>query len=138
MRTRRRMTAWQEVAIISANPETRGGLEKYLRGVGIAARGCRRLEDCADLTSASTLAVVLFPDDFAWEAVIATIAELARRCETTLRLLVTGQPKKYERLVEGRPNVVVVSRPAWGWTILDAIRSHADRTKTRRRGQVSS
>lgn len=138
MRTRRRTTASRQVAIISANRETLDGLEKYLRDVGIAAHGCRRLEDCAELTSASTLAVVLFPDDFAWDAVIATIAELARRCETTLRLLVTGQPKKYERLVEGRPNVVVVPRPAWGWTILDAIRSHADRTKARRRGQVSS
>jgi hypothetical protein len=142
MRTRPAAAGSRQVAIVSTNPETLDGLETYLRSVGIRARGWRRLEDCSDLTSTSTLAVILFPDDFPWEAVIATVAELATRCGTTLRLLVTGQPKKYERLVEAGEHVVVISRPVWGWTILDAIRAHADANanleaaKPRGRGRV--
>jgi hypothetical protein len=139
MRTRTAAPASRQVAIFSANPETLDGLEAYLHGVGIKAKGRRRLEECSELTSASTMAIVVFPDDFAWEAVLASVGELAKTCSSTLRLLVTGQPKKYERLVDGKGNVMVVPRPVWGWTILDAIRAHADRTddapaRARRRG----
>jgi hypothetical protein len=126
MRTRTSPKVARDVTIFSTNAETLDGLEAYLRSVGVQAKGRRTLEDCSDLTSASTLAIVLFPDDFPWETVIATLAELAARCASTLRVLVTGQPQRYERLVEGGVNVIVVPRPVWGWTILDAIRSHAD------------
>lgn len=125
MRTRAKREAVQSVAIVSANPETVDGLESYLRGVGMAARGSRRLESCSRLVTPSTVAVVLFPDDFSWETVLATLAELASRKASMLRLLVTGQPSKFERLAANR-NVIVVPRPAWGWTILDAIRAHLD------------
>lgn len=125
MRTRTTTKVSRHVAIFSTNPETLDGLETYLRSVGVQAKGRRTLEQCSDLTSASTLAIVLFPDDFPWETVIATVAELAERCASTLRLLVTSQPQRYERLVSGRSNVMVVPRPVWGWTLLDAIRSHA-------------
>lgn len=142
MRTPSTPKVSRDVTIFSANAETLDGLETYLRSVGVQAKGRRTLEDCSDLTSASTLAIVLFPDDFPWETVIATIAELAPRCPSTLRVLVTGQPRRYERLVEGRANVIVVPRPVWGWTILDAIRSHAEKgaapAKPRGRGQATS
>jgi hypothetical protein len=138
MRTRTQTPATRHVAIFSANPETLDGLEAYLRSAGIQAKGRRRIEECSELTSASTQAIVLFPDDFPWETVMETVAALAVKCGSTLRVLVTGQPTKYERLVEG-PNVLVVPRPVWGWTILDAIRSHSEgeslaTSKPRRRG----
>ena len=140
MRTRTPTPASRHVAIFSANPETLDGLEAYLRSVGIQAKGRRRLEECSELTSASTLAIVLFPDDFPGESVLETVAALAAKCSSTLRVLVTGEPTKYERLLEGH-NVMVVPRPVWGWTILDAIRSHSDgdggddpTSKPRRRG----
>jgi len=126
MRTSRTLPASREVTIVSANPETRDRLESYLRSVGVPARGRRTLEECSELTSASTFAIVLFPDDFWWEAVVATIAELDARCSSALRVFVTAQPQKYQQLVDGRPNVLVVPRSVWGWMILDAIRSHAD------------
>lgn len=116
----------QQVAIVSANIETLDGLETYLRSAGVAARGSERLEDCADLTGAATVAVVLFPDDFAWETVRATLEALAARRPKVLRVLVTGQPKKLDALLEAHPNVLVVPRPVWGWTILDAIRARLD------------
>lgn len=125
MRTRSTRGRSQGVTIVSANPETVDGLESYLRGVGMTARGSRRLESCARLVTPSTAAVILFPDDYAFELVVSTLADLAARRTTALRLLVTGQPARFERLAASR-KVVVVPRPAWGWTILDAIRAHLD------------
>lgn len=139
MRTRAPSEPSRHVAIFSANPETLDGLEAYLHSVGVHAKGRRRLTECSELTSASTMAIVLFPDDFPREAVLEALAAFAAKCSSTLRVLVTGEPTKYERLVEGH-NVMVVPRPVWGWTILDAIRSHAEvadddgAPKPRRRG----
>lgn len=126
MPTRKRTTSPRQVAIVSANPETLDGLQSYLQGAGVAARGTRRLEDCAELTAPATVAVVLFPDDFSRESVMATVVDIGARGPSILRLLVTGHPKAFEALVEGRRNVLVVPRPIWGWTILDAIRAHVD------------
>jgi hypothetical protein len=126
MPTRKRSTTPQQVAIVSANPETLDGLQSYLQEAGVAARGTRRIEDCAALRASATLAVVLFPDDFSRESVMAAVVDIGLRGPSILRLLVTGHPKAFERLVEGRRNVLVVPRPAWGWTILDAIRAHVD------------
>ena len=126
MHTRKRAVGAQQVAIVSANPETLDGLQSYLQSAGVAARGTRRLEDCSDLNAASTVAVVLFPDDFPWESVMAAVAEIDARRPSILRVLVTGHPKTFEPLAEGRRNVLIVPRPVWGWTILDAIRAHVD------------
>ena len=126
MHTRKRAAGSQHVAIVSANPETLDGLQSYLQSAGVAARGTRRLEDCADLKAPATVAVVLFPDDFASDSVMAAVLDLGARGPGILRLLVTGHPKTFDALVEGRRNVLVVPRPVWGWTILDAIRAHVD------------
>ena len=126
MHTRRRATGSQHVAIVSANPETLDGLQGYLQSAGVAARGTRRLEDCADLKAPAVVAVVLFPDDFSTESVMAAVLDLDVRGPSILRVLVTGHPKTFDALVEGRRNILVVPRPVWGWTILDAIRAHVD------------
>lgn len=126
MHTRKRAKGPQQVAIVSTNPETLDGLQSYLHGAGVTARGTRRLEDCAALTATSTVAVVLFPDDFPCESVMAAVADIGARGPSILRVLVTGHPKAFEPLVEGRENVLIVPRPVWGWTILDAIRAHVD------------
>ncbi len=126
MHSRKRAVGPQQVAIVSANPETLDGLQAYLHGAGVTARGTRRLEDCAELKATATVAVVLFPDDFSSESVMATVIDLGARGPSILRVLVTGHPKTFEALVQGRRNVLVVPRPVWGWTILDAIRAHVD------------
>jgi hypothetical protein len=109
------------VVIISANPETLDGLQSYLQSAGFAARGSRSLDGC-DVTSA--VAVVLFPDDFTPEAVCVALAGFADRRAGVFQMLVTGSPKKFEHLTEELRNVLVVPRPVWGWTIVDAIRAH--------------
>lgn len=126
MHTRTRAAGSQHVAIVSANPETLDGLQSYLQSAGVAARGTRRLEDCAELKAPATVAVVLFPDDFASETVMATVLDLGARGPGILSVLVTGHPKMFDALASRGRNVLVVPRPVWGWTILDAIRAHVD------------
>ncbi len=113
-----------EVVIVSDNSETLDGLQSYLRGAGVTARCTRDLAGCARCVRATTLAFVVFPDDFRWEKVVATMAELAVLRPKALPVLVTSQPQRFRALAS--PDVVVVPRPAWGWTILDAIRAHID------------
>lgn len=122
MRTTTREKVY-EVVIVSANRETLDGLQAYLDAAGVRAKSMRDIESCASSTSASVLAVVLFPDDYRWEAVLAELASLTERRPMIVPVIVTSQPKRFDALVD-RERVVVVARPAWGWTITDAIRTH--------------
>jgi hypothetical protein len=115
-----------EVVIVSSNPETLDGLQAYLRGAGVTARCTRDLVECTTFAPATTVALVLFPDDFIPEKVVALIADLARARPKAMSLLVTSEPHRFESLTL-RHNVLVMPRPVWGWTILDAIRAHHDR-----------
>jgi hypothetical protein len=108
--------------ILSTNSETLDGLRSYLEGVGVAVQGTRQPSECAKLTSPATLAFVVFPDDFARETVLATIAELVALRPKALPVLVTSQPQSFQRLSD--EGVLIVPRPAWGWTIRDAIDAH--------------
>jgi len=111
-----------EVAIVSPNPETLDGLQSYLEAAGVVARCTRDLEGTRAAPQ-GTRAFVLFPDDYRWESVVSVVADLTAKRPAALPLLVTAQPKKFEKLAGGG-KVVVVPRPVWGWTILDAIRAH--------------
>jgi hypothetical protein len=115
-----------EVVIVSNNPETLDGLQSYLRGTGVTARCTRDLVECTTFAPAATSALVLFPDDFIPEKVVALIADLGRARPKAMSLLVTSDPRRFESLTS-RHNVLVMPRPVWGWTILDAIRAHLDR-----------
>jgi hypothetical protein len=114
------------VTIVSTNPETLDGLQSYLRGAGVAAKGTRSLADCAKLAFEGSRAVVLFPDDYRWEKVVTTLADLAALRPPALPVLVTAHPQRFHDLtVPGQ--VIIMPRPVWGWTILDAIRAQLDR-----------
>ena len=111
-------------AIVSSSLETRDGLEAYLRGAGISTRGTGQLADFAEVARGAS-AIVVFPDDFAWEAVISTL-QTPRENARALVVLVTSRPSRFEALLwsHGSQKPMLVPRPAWGWTILDAIRAH--------------
>jgi hypothetical protein len=132
MHTPKRAPGAQRVAIVSANPETLDGLQSYLQSAGITTRGTRRLEDRSELTAPSTVAVILFPDDFSLESVMKALAEMGASRPSILRVLVTGHPKTFEPLASGDRHVLIVPRPVWGWTILDAIRAHVDEVALKR------
>jgi hypothetical protein len=121
---RRRSSARPHVVIVSDNGETLDGLQGYLQRAGMAARGTRQLSD-ALLDLESTTAVVVFPDDFAADEVMAVIASLARALPRVLRILVTRDPSRFQTLApsnETQTPPVIIAKPAWGWTILDTIR----------------
>ena len=119
-----------EVSIVSANPETLEGLHSYLSSAGVNARCTRDVGECVRSAPATTMAFVLFPDDFLWDSVAAAISELRELRPRALRVLVTSQPRRFEELASPDSDVIV-ARPAWGWTILDAIRAHFDGAKSR-------
>ncbi len=118
-----------EVAIVSANPETLDGLQSYLTSAGVIARGIRDVTSCARSASAATMAFVLFPDDFCGENIEAAIRELRELRPWALRVLVTSQPRRFQHGASSEIDVIV-PRPAWGWTILDAIRAHVDEARS--------
>jgi hypothetical protein len=125
MNVRRPAVKTLGVAIVSRNPETLDGLQAYLSGAGVASRCTSEIDDCWHVAPASTLAFVLFPDDFPWERAVAALASLAAERPRALPVLVTAHPKRFAELADAT-RVVVVPKPVWGWMILDAIRAHLD------------
>lgn len=125
MHPRAERTSAAEVSIVSTNPETLDGLQAYLNAAGVAARCTREIDDCSRLASANTRAFVVFPDDFSRERVVAAIAELTSKRPSALPVLITAHPNRFAELLDA-DKVLVVARPVWGWTILDAIRAHLE------------
>jgi hypothetical protein len=123
MRTPTRDAPQVDVAIVCANVETLDGLQAYLCGAGVRAKSFRKIDDCVGSAPESVLAFIVFPDDYPWESVLAALATLSEKRPHVLPVLVTSQPARFEGLVD-REHVVLVPRPAWGWTIAEAIRSH--------------
>ncbi len=113
------------VVIISDNPETLDGLERYLREAGISTRTTRSIARAHELATSARSAFVLFPDDFPLADVRAALAVLRRDRASTLRVLVTKNPL----LFANPEGALVIPKPAWGWTILDAIRTRFEPTE---------
>jgi DNA-binding NtrC family response regulator len=113
------------VAVVSDNAETLDGLERYLRDAGIAARGTRSLDEAWEMVEPSRSVVVVFPDDFPTIRVFAALAALKRRRPGTLAVLVTKDHRRFAS-AEG---AVVIPKPVWGFTILDAVRTQLELTE---------
>ncbi|HET7544139.1 MAG TPA: hypothetical protein VFK05_29910 [Polyangiaceae bacterium] len=114
------------VTIVASSAETLDGLQTYLSLAGLAARGTRQL---ADFGREPCTAVVLFPDEFSAKDVLRELARLRREQPRVLCLLVTSEPLRYADAagVKGAGLApIVIPKPAWGWTILDAIRLGAE------------
>jgi len=111
-----------QVTIVAANAETLCGLQAYLSQAGLGTRGTRRL---GNVGSGTCSAIVFFPDEFARNDVLREMTRLRRDRPTMLQLLVTREPQRYAELSDADdPELapIVIPKPAWGWTILDAIR----------------
>lgn len=112
------------VTVVADNPQTLNGLDAYFRGAGVASNGTHRLQDVSMVPPAAT-AVVLFPDDFQRGDVEASIVSLRRARPKLLIVVVTGEPQHLGAAIEPDGHSVpplVLPKPAFGWTILDAIR----------------
>ena len=69
-------------------------------------------------------AMVLFPDEFSFDHVERELSRLRRDSPDLLLVLVTSELKRYAAIANGGGRApVLIPKPAWGWSILDAIRS---------------
>lgn len=116
------------VTIVADNPDTLEGLESYLRRAGVTTNGTQHIERSCEMTPPSSSVVVLFPDDFRPEAVMSALAALRAHRPAALPMLVTMDPKRFASLPASGMSLLplVVPKPVWGWTILDAIRARFD------------
>jgi hypothetical protein len=116
------------VTIVSDNAETLDGLETYLQRAGLTTNGTRRLDKACEMTPPACTVVLLFPDDFRSAAVVTALTKLASQRPEVLRVLVTREPRCYELLPTptGAITPLIVPKPSFGWTILDAIRARLE------------
>jgi hypothetical protein len=121
---RRQSAKANHVTVVADNPETIDVLYSYFTRVGVTSNGTRELDAVSVVPPAAT-AVVLFPDDFKRSDVESTILALRRARPKLFIVLVTGAPQHLGAALEPDGRSVpplVLPRPAFGWTILDAIR----------------
>jgi hypothetical protein len=124
------------VTIVADNPETLDGLEAFLRRAGVTTVGTKHIEKLSETPPPASSVVVFFPDDFPKSSVLSALKALRSKCPTTLAVLVTKEPKRFEGLPsnEGGVAPLVVPKPVWGWTILDAIRARLDLERCQEQG----
>jgi hypothetical protein len=114
------------VALIARSDETISGLQTYLQDAGVPPQTTRLLQDTVNLAAATTAAVI-FPDGFEVEDVVRHLRALRQRLPRLLLVVVTSSPQSFRPALEPDDNSrlpVVLPKPAFGWTILDAIRDH--------------
>jgi len=110
------------VVVVSDNAETIDGLQRYLRDAGVATRVTRVVERTCELVASARGAVILFPDDFPETKVRAMLAALKRLHPSAVQVLVTSDLQRFA----GTRDALILAKPAWGSTILDAIRARLD------------
>lgn len=113
------MNARIRVTIISANAETRDGLQSYLAQAEVDASTTHELAVPAPPPDAA----VYFPDEYEVEIALGALASSRTSHPALVVVIVTRQPQVFLRaLAEDGGPLVVIPKPAWGWVILDAIR----------------
>lgn len=117
--------------MIAENPQTLANLDAYFKRVGVTSSGSRSLTEKGAIPSAAT-ALVLFPDDYASGDVETFVIALRRTRPKLFVVLVTSAPQNFGLATQRDERTVpplVLPRPAFGWTILDAIRGADNRAK---------
>ena len=116
-----------QVVVISDNSETLDGLQAYFAGVGIHTRSFRSLQLARAIPPATT-ALVVFPDELPLADVVEDLAAVREQQPWLLLLLITAHPQRFAALSrDGHPvQAIVLPKPVFGWTIVDAIRHHAE------------
>lgn len=110
----------QRIAVVSSSRETLDGVEEYLRRAGARPSAVSVLEDAAGAAREAD-ALVLFADDFPTPDTLRAIDHLAVERLVVVTQEVESFRARCDRLSPGR--LVVLRRPAWGWMLLEALRS---------------
>jgi DNA-binding NtrC family response regulator len=117
------------VTLVAKNASTLEGLENYLRGVGVWANSTRSIERLLEMTPPSSAAVIVFPDEFQAAAVASVLATAKKQRPDVLVVVITNEPSRFDKLAGGvgaSEGLLVMAKPVWAWTILDAIRARLD------------
>lgn len=123
----RPVVAKLHVTVVANNPQTLDGLHDYFERVGVESSGTRRLQ--LPVHENQTTAVVLFPDDYETDDVQRFIGAVRRGHAQLLLVLITSAPQQLGAAIEPNESSLlplVLPKPAFGWTILDAIRGLSD------------
>lgn len=113
------------VAVVAHNHDTLDELGRYLREHGMDADVLPIA--ASELLSGGHSAIVLFPDDFESALVARFVANVRASQPSVLLVLVTRTAHHALRLgaaVARSTMPLVLPRPPFGWTIVDAIRQH--------------
>ena len=105
-------------------------LREYLTKAGFSFRGARKLAD-AWRQARSCASMVLMADDFDTGEVVAGMLGMLARPPKPFVVIVTSARRQLEpiALLEQPGSVVIIPRPAWGWTIVDLLRGRRARSE---------
>jgi hypothetical protein len=117
------------VGIVADSRETLDGMHAYLQRSGITSASTRRLNEVEALAG-EACALVIFPDEFHGATVSSLVSGLLLAHPRLFVILVTATPHLFRFARAAEPHsVLVLPKPAFGWTILDALRDHTTRTR---------
>jgi len=126
-----KLTAPARVLVVAANHETVGELQDYLSTAGVIV-GATSVLPIARALPPRLSAVVMFPDDYDEKAVTENLGALRTARPRLLVLLVTSAPQRLGPAAgpSGAATIpLILPKPAFGWSILDAIRAHTTEVK---------
>lgn len=125
------------VTVVSKNASTLQGLDAYLRGVGVVSTTTGAMDRVVEMTPAAAAAVILFPDEYDRAVAAAALATLRRERPDVLTVVVTNEPRRFgDAIDEDDPTgfPLVMPKPAWAWTIMDAVRARLDARREEAQG----
>ena len=116
------------VTVVSKNASTLEGLETYLRGVGVTTTSTGAIERLIEMTPPAAAAVILFPDEYGPDVAIGALEALKKLRPEVLVVIVTNDPRRFGDVGGEDPAAgpLVMPKPAWAWTIMDAVRTRLD------------
>jgi len=115
----------EAVVVVSDHAPTLSELRRYFSDSGLSAVVATSVLPTADALAAEVGTLVLFPDGFPPAAIDEAIAGLRRRRRRLLLIVVTTTPHRFAAhdVDDGGLVRVVLPRPSFGWSIVDAIRT---------------
>lgn len=116
------------IALVTADVAMMAELSRYLQTAGVFVRPVPVVGRTLQVPRLDD-AIVVFPDEFAASDMVALVTVLSEDQRNPLLVLVTSNLARYARLgvTEPQKRVVILPRPAWGWSIVDAVRACVER-----------
>jgi hypothetical protein len=113
---------------VAANVPLIAELSRYLQTAGVVVRPVPVVGRILEVPRFDD-AIVVFADDLESTEVAALVNTLPDDHRSPLLVIVTSYTRRYARLgvTEPQKRVLILPRPAWGWSIVDAVRMCVER-----------